>query len=161
MTDKQKVALRGIREFAVIIRGQVKARECTETLYSADLASGIEKRVDFIEQEERSQLTPADIAALQADNKRLQADNATLEKAAAGYCEAMNEAQSENKRLQGELEGYRQAEREGRMVRLPGELVAPYELNARYWVCGWNLEDCTLIIQDRMLKQESARAALK
>ena len=49
----------------------------------------------------------------------------------------------------------------GNLVRLPGELVTPYELNERYWICGWDSEHCTLTIQDRVLKAEAARAALE
>ncbi|MDD3029855.1 MAG: hypothetical protein PHS57_06220 [Alphaproteobacteria bacterium] len=50
----------------------------------------------------------------------------------------------------------------GRLVSLPNELIAPYELNERYWVCGWDADDCTLTIQDRALKSKAeARAALE
>lgn len=59
-----------------------------------------------------------------------------------------------------ELEQYRKDEADGRLVRLPETLTAPYELNDRYWVCGWDSDDYTLIIQDRKLRDE-AEAALK
>lgn len=63
-------------------------------------------------------------------------------------------------RLTAEIERYRKDVADGMIVRLPETLTAPYELNERYWVCGWDSDDCTLTIQDRKLR-EAAEAALK
>lgn len=46
---------------------------------------------------------------------------------------------------------YEDAEKDGRLVMLPETLTAPYDLNERYWVCGWDSDNCTLTIQDRKL----------
>ena len=62
--------------------------------------------------------------------------------------------------LRAEVEQYRADITAGRLVRLPNELIAPYELNERYWICGWDADDCTFTIQDRVLKKEAARTAL-
>ncbi len=63
--------------------------------------------------------------------------------------------------LRAELDAFKADIEAGNLVRLPGKLIAPYELNDRYWICGWDSERCTLIIQDRALMDGTARAALE
>lgn len=67
---------------------------------------------------------------------------------------------AEVERLRAENAAYKADIEAGRLVRLPDTLIAPYELNDRYWVSGWDSENCTLTIQDRKMK-EAARAALE
>ena len=67
---------------------------------------------------------------------------------------------AENNRIRAELDAFKADIEAGNLVRLPGELVAPYELNERYWICGWDSERCTLIIQDRALMNGTVRASL-
>jgi hypothetical protein len=48
---------------------------------------------------EDTSLSPADIAAMQAENQRLQGERDTLERMAAGYCQAKNDAQADYNKL--------------------------------------------------------------
>jgi hypothetical protein len=61
--------------------------------------------------------------------------------------------------LRAENERYKADIEAGNLVRLPGKLITPYELNDRYWICVWYPERCTLIIQDRVLLNEASSPA--
>lgn len=82
----------------------------------------------------------------------------------SGYNTLLEQNQRQNDEiaaLKAELAAFKADIEAGNLVRLPGKLIAPYELNARYWICGWDSENCTLTIQDRALVDEAARAALQ
>ena len=68
---------------------------------------------------------------------------------------------AENAAIMEKNDAFKTDNEAGNLVRLPGELIAPYELNARYWICGWDSERCTLTIQDRVLMDESNRVAFE
>lgn len=52
------------------------------------------------------------------------------------------------------LAAYEDTEESGLLVRMPGMLIAPYVLNERFWICGWDDENCTMTIQDRKLQRD-------
>jgi hypothetical protein len=57
--------------------------------------------------------------------------------------------------LRAENERYKADIEAGNLVRLPGKLITPYELNDRYWICVWYPE------RYRVLLNEASNAALE